>query len=485
MDTDTVAAARRRLSLADTISVIIGIVIGAGIYETPPFVFQNVAGPWWGLAVWAIGGLLCLVGAFTYAELASTYPRSGGDYVYLSRAYGSWVGFLFGWAQLAVIITGSIGMMAYIFADYSARLFNASPESSFVFAAGAVIVCSVVNLRGVFFGKVAQNVLSLSKVIGLLGVAAAGCWLALDGPAVDGLVGIGANAATAEAAVDPGAATRSFALAMVFVLLTYGGWNDAAFVVAEMRDSRRIVPALLLGTMAIAAIYLLVNAAYLSALGFQAARESKAIAADLLEKSFGTWGGKAMSALVMLSALGAVNGLVFAGSRLYTTLGADHSVFAHLARWHPRWKTPANALVVQAAISLAMIAIVGSSLGQESLNWLFTALGMEDVAWEGRRGFDSLIRCTAPIFWLFFLLTSVSLFVLRYQDPHTPRPFRTPLYPLCPLLFSASCAYMLYSAVDYAGRLGLVGGALLLIGVPLYLLSRRAAVAENVAESSI
>jgi APA family basic amino acid/polyamine antiporter len=471
METDTVGAQRRRLSLIDTISVIVGIVIGAGIYETPPLVFQNVGGVWSGLGVWALGGFLCLVGAFTYAELATTYPRSGGDYVYLTRAYGPWAGFLFGWAQLAVILTANIGMMAYIFGDYAAAFFNTGEESSFGYAVGAVVALTVLNVFGVAVGKVAQNILSAIKVVGLCGIVAAAVYLLASGAA-------GGNAENAVAG-SPQTSGGSFAFAMVLVFLTYGGWNDAAFVVAEMRDSRRIAPALILGILAITAIYLAVNAAYIAALGFQGVRDSNAVAADVLTKAFDETGGQAMSALVMISALGAANGLIYTGSRLYATVGADYSIFSALGRWNPTLRSPVYALVAQAVISLLMIAAVGSASGQNALNEAFRWMGMEDLSWEGRGGFDSLLRCTAPIFWLFFLLTSLSLFLLRWKDPHIARPFTTPFYPLSPILFSATCGYMLYSGLNYAGRFGLVGAALLVIGLPLYFLSPRTTVATQ------
>jgi amino acid transporter len=448
--------------LLDTISVIVGIVIGAGIYETPPLVFQNIGGVWSGLGVWALGGLLCLIGAFTYAELATTYPRSGGDYVYLTRAYGPWAGFLFGWAQLAVIMTGSIGMMAYIFGDYAARFSEADEGASFLFAGGAVVVLSAVNVFGVSVGKMAQNFLSAIKVLGLVGIVVAGLYL---------FAGSGSSAGSAEAS-ETGAAGGSLAFAMVLVFLTYGGWNDAAFVVADMQDPRRIAPALILGTLAVTAIYLAVNAAYLAALGLDGVRGSNAVAADVLQQAMGPAGGRVMSALVMISALGAANGLIYTGSRLYATLGADHAVFGALGRWHPRLGSPIYALAAQAVICLLMIAAVGSEFGQSALNRAFGAMGMDDLNWHGRGGFDSLLRCTAPIFWLFFLLTSLSLFVLRWRDPTITRPFTAPLYPLLPLVFTVVCGYMLYSGIDYAGRLGLVGGALLLVGLPLYLISR-------------
>src|SRR6266849_1300384 len=175
-----------RLSLWDAVSIIIGIVIGAGIYETPPLIFKNVHGPWEGLGVWALGGLLSLVGALCYAKLATTYPRSGGDYVYLTRAFGPWMGFLFGWAQLVVIRTGNIGMMAYVFADYATRWWDfgkseprwlSEAQVAFSYALLAVTVLSVLNILGVVFGKGTQNVLTAATVVGLGAILVAGIFL--------------------------------------------------------------------------------------------------------------------------------------------------------------------------------------------------------------------------------------------------------------------------------------------------------------------
>src|SRR5438876_952448 len=259
-----------QLGLWDAVSIIIGIVIGAGIYETPPLIFQNVHGPWEGLGVWALGGLLSLIGALCYAELATTYPRSGGDYVYLTRAFGPWMGFLFGWAQLVVIRTGNIGMMGYVFGDYAVKLFGLDKEWSLACALGAVTVLSVLNLLGVTFGKRTQNLLTLAKVLGLGGILLAG-FLAPEP---------GAAALKEKAPVQV-----SLGLAMVFVLYTFGGWNDAALVAAEQRNRRRnITLSLILGTCAITLIYVLVNAAYLFGLGFEGVRNSDAVAADILKR---------------------------------------------------------------------------------------------------------------------------------------------------------------------------------------------------------
>ncbi|MEX0676414.1 MAG: amino acid permease [Pirellulales bacterium] len=472
MASDSTPAERSAATLStwDTVSVIVGIVIGAGIYETPPLVFGSVGSGTWAMIAWGAGGLLCLNGAFTYAELAGAYPRSGGDFVYLSRAYGSWLGFLFGWAQLAVILTGSIGMMAYVFADYAATLWQFGPATTLVYAVGAVVALTLLNILGVALGKQVQNVLSSAKLLGLAAVVVAG--LAFAAPPEAAAQSVQASAATAPAA---GVTMAALASALVLVFLTYGGWNDAAFFVAEMHEGRRIIKALTLGILIITATYLLVNVAYLRALGWQGARDSHAIAADAMQSAVGPVGARAVAVLVMVSALGSVNGLIFAGSRVYAAVGEDHRVFALLARRGPRFGSPVWSLVVQAGITLGMIVLASSSAGQSLLDAVFAAAGLPAVSWSGRGGFETLLRSTAPIFWLFFLLTSISLFVLRYKEPRVPRPFTAPLFPLCPLLFSATCAYMFYAGVQYAGSLGFVGGTLLAAGLPVYWASERIA----------
>jgi amino acid transporter len=466
---------RAQLSLWDGVSIIIGIVVGAGIYETPPSVFRSVPNPWIGLAVWVVAGMLCLVGALCYAELATTYPRMGGDYVYLTRAYGAPVGFLYGWTQLAAIQTTNIGMMAFVFGDYAVRLWNLQGGSVY-FALLAVITLSLVNVLGIVLGKTTQNILTVAKVLGLGAIIAAGVFWGEPGW-------------TASSPYDHVSITFPmrggwfpllFYGALVPVFFTYGGWNDAAFVAAELRNGRKNIPlALILGTGGVILIYLLVNSAYLFALGFEGARGSKTIAADVLQlplsrwsSEAADWSSKAMCILVMISALGAVNGLIFTSSRIYAALGADHSIFAGLSRWHPKWGSPIWSLATQAAIATIMIITVGSAIGQQTLKELFLRAGLGEVSWEGKSGFDSLLRCSAPVFWFFFLLSSLSLFVLRFKDRGKERPFSVPLFPLLPLIFVATCGFMLYSGINYAKELGLVGGGLLLAGIPLWLISR-------------
>jgi APA family basic amino acid/polyamine antiporter len=443
------------------VSVIIGIVIGAGIYETAPFILSCVSSPAQAMAVWAVGGALSVVGALCYAELATTYPRLGGDYYFLRRAFGPWAGFLFTWSQLTVIMSGSIGLMAFVFADYAVRLSGMDAGTAPLRAAAAIVGLSGANLIGLQSGRRTQNVLTALKALGLTAIV------------IVGFLWPQTRVAPPEAATQTGA---GLGLAMILVLYTYGGWNDAAFIVAEMKDKRRNIPrALLLGTAGVAVIYLLVNAAYLNALGFAGARRSTAIAADVLQGALGNAGARTMALLVIISALGALNGLILTGARIAAAGGADFALFAALGRWHPRRGTPAGAIVVQMVIALGLVLLVGHPIGRSFAGAIVAGLGFAPLQWEGHGGFDTLLKCTAPVFWTFFLLTGLSLFVLRSRDRDLQRPFSVPFYPVVPAIFCATCAAMLYSAVGYAGSLVWVGFAPPLVGFVLFLLFGRAA----------
>lgn len=454
---DASAKPAARLGLWDAVSIIIGIVVGTSIFKTPGMICQNVSGTWEMVAVWALGGVLSLVGAMCYAELATTYPRSGGDYVYLTRAFGSWLGFLFGWAQLAVILTGSIGVMAFAFADYAVPLFKLPNESTAALAIGAVCLLTVINLLGVVVGKWMQNVLSICKIAGLAEILIAGFYVGGDLPL----------------SIEADSHFPGLGLAMIFVLYAYGGWNDAAFVAAEVKDTQRNLPrALIYGIGGISVLYILINLAYVWGLGFEGLRSSYAPAADLLKAALGDHAGRAMSALVVVSALGAINGLVFTGSRVYSTLGEDHRLFSILAKWNHTLGAPIWSLLAQAAISIVLILAVGTETGRTMMDGVLFAMAGKKMPWEQYfGGFDTLVAGTAPVFWLFFLLTGCSLFVLRFRDGHRPRPFRVPFYPITPLLFCATSVFMLYSSLVYAQYLTLLGIVPLALGIPLYILS--------------
>lgn len=448
-----------QLGVWDGVSIIIGIVVGVTIFKAPSLIFSNVAGPWQGMAVWLIGGLLSLIGALCYAELATAYPDSGGDYVYLTEAYGSFVGFFYGWAQLAAILTGSVGAMAYVFADYATAFWKFPSTASVWFAIAAVVGLSVVNILGFSLGKTVQNLLTIAKLIGVMAIVFVGLlWGGHESFSLNKPV-----------------STLSLGTAFVLVLYAYGGWNDAAFVAAEVRDRQRNIPrVLILGTGAVTLIYLLVNAAYLWGLGFEGLRQSETPASALLRTAFGENGSKVMSILVMISALGAVNGVIFTSSRVYARLGTEHPLFTMLGRWHATLNTPVWSILTQSLVALMFIVVVGTPFGQDSVDRLLSGIGLEPVSWQNYGGgFGALVSATAPFFWFFFLLTGLALIVLRRAQPERNRPFRVPLYPFLPLFFCVMTCFMLYSSLAYAKELTLLAGIPLLLGVPLYFVSRR------------
>jgi amino acid transporter len=426
---------KKELSLFDSTCLIVGIIIGAGIYQMAPDVARGASGWQSLLSLWVVGGLLSLCGALGYAELATTYPQEGGDYVYLSRAYGRWAGFLFGWLQLAIVRPGDIAVMAFAFATYARAIGDpfagtSLPHGQQIFAVVAVLVLTTVNVAGVRQGKWVQNSLTTIKAAGLL--------------AIVGVALFASRTSSGPVAVPP----LPPSVALIFVLFTFGGWNEMAFVAAEVKDpNRNILRALVVGTVAVTVLYLLVNGAFLYTLGYAGVANSKAVAADAVATVFPALGGKMISALISLSALGAVNGLIFAGARISYAVGADHRVFRLLGQWHPRTGTPVAALLLQGAIAVALILIFGS--------------------------FVSTILYTAPAVYTFYLASSLAVMVLRAKEPATPRPYRVTGYPFTTLLFATVCGFLIYSSVAYNSRIAAATLAIGLLGLPVYWLSRR------------
>ncbi|WP_051110002.1 APC family permease [Massilia niastensis] len=444
---------RPTLGLREAVAVIVGVVIGAGIFKSPSIVAGLSGSPGAMFALWALGGLVSLVGALCYAELTTAYPHAGGDYHFLQRAYGRSVAFLFGWARFAVITTGSIALLAFVFGDYmqQALPLTVLPAAwgPSVYAAAIIVVLSALNLRGIRSGAFAQTWLTLAEVGGLLLIAVAAAFFVE--PAA-------APLAAAPAATGPPAAAPSFGLAMVFVLLTYGGWNEAAYISAEIRGgARSMIKALTLSVLVITCLYLLVSWAYWSVLGMQGMAASDAVAADVMRVAFGPAGEKTMALLVAVSALTSINATMIVGARTGYAMGCDWRQLERLGQWNGARGTPACAMLVQCVAALLLVG-VGTAFGS---------------------GFKAMVEFTAPVFWLFFLLTGISLFVLRRREPQAPRPFKVPLYPLLPLLFCASCAWMLWSSLSYVYSQSLgglnaawIGVAVLACGLLLLLLLR-------------
>lgn len=437
------------LALRDAVGMIVGIVVGAGIFRTPTLVAANVSSEATALLLWLAGGIVSLIGALCYAELTTAYPHTGGDYHYLTRAYGRPLSFLFVWSRVTVIQTGSVALLAYVFGDYVSQLFSLvfsdksqwfSPEgyAPSIFAALVVVLLTGLNVLGVRQGTRTQNFLTVIEVFSLVLIIIAGLFL-IDTPATQ---------TTAPTQTSTGA----IGLAMVFVLLTYGGWNEAAYISAETNGRRDVARALVFSILLITGLYLLANWAYLRGLGLAGVAGSEAVAADLMQRALGPSGAIFVSLLVAISALTSANATVFTGARTNYAFGRDFRLFRFIGRWHERANSPVNALIVQGVIALVLV-LIGS---------------------QQRSGFQTMVEYTAPVFWFFFFMVGLSVIVLRIREPNVNRPFRTPLYPVLPLLFCASCFYMLRASLAYTGIGALVGLVVLVSGIPVFWLARTA-----------
>ena len=445
MSTENTAAPRQTLSVMDACAMIVGIVIGAGIFKAPSIVAGSVSSETVFIALWVAGGLVSLVGALCYAELGSSFPNAGGEYHFLSRAFGSKLAFLFAWARMSVIQTGAIAAIAFVFGDYASQLWPLGEKGAVIYAVIVVAAVTALNLAGTRESKSLQTVLTSALALAIFALI------------VVGLLHGGTVSAVATPPASPSAPLFS-QLALIFILLTYGGWNEAAYLTAEMQDARRnIVRALLLGILAVTVLYVLLNLAYLNVLGLEGMRNSRAVAADLMQATLGGAGKAVLSVIVMAAAVSTLNATTFTGARTNFALGRDIRMFRALGNWNARTNTPTTALLVQGAVSLALVLLAATTPD----------------------GFETMVAYTAPAFWLFFLLTGISLFVLRRQQPAIANPFRVPLYPLTPLVFCGMCAFMLWSSASYAmsrdaGSIGAqLGIGVLLLGIPLMFIARK------------
>jgi amino acid transporter len=422
----------KQLSISDAIAIIVGIVIGAGIFRTPSLVAANTGDDTMFLVAWILGGVVSLIGALCYAELSTTFPNTGGDYHFLSLAYGKRAAFLFAWARMSIIQTGSIAILAFIFGDYISQVYSLGTYSSVIYAALVVVVLTGLNIAGIRISTLTQKVFTITEVSGALLVVVVGLFVAPAQP--DG---------AAVPSAGPGT-DNTLGLALVFVLLTFGGWNEAAYISAELKSGQRGMVKVLVGSIAIiTVVYLLVNIAFSRALGHAAMARSEAVGVDLMQLVWGSTGVWLIGILVAISALTSVNATIFTGARTNYALGRDFRFIRVLGKWNNQTSGPVNAFLVQGIISLVLI-----SLG------LFT-----------RQGFQTIVEYTAPVFWFFFLLVGIALFVLRRKESTLHRPFRVPLYPLTPIIFCLSSAYLLYSSVMYTGVGALAGIAVLIIGI--------------------
>ena len=448
----------RRLGTFDATMVVVGAIVGAGIFLNPAIVAQRVGTSALVLLAWGLGGVIAFVGALCFAELGARLPRAGGGYVYLRDAFGPLPAFLYGWTQLLVINTGGVAAVAITFASYTADVVGAGEGLIKPLAVGAIVLLSGVNAAGVRFGAWVQNAFTLLKLAALALLVGAGAWLFTSG----GGAGAGVESATSAGAGPPSGLALVLALgtALVAVLFAYGGWQHANNIAEEIREPERRLPlALVVGVGIVVAVYVSANAAYLIALGPEGLAASSAPAADALRAAAGPAGGTAIAVGVACSTFGILNVFIMAVPRVYQAMAADGVFFASVARLSPRTRTPTVGIWIQ-MVWAVVLALSGSYA--QLLDWVI---------------FGD---------WIFFGAIVATLFVYRLRESASANPagsappadavasvpsgaFRAPWHPLLPALFVTAAAFVVLSSVVSNPRNALYGTLLIGAGEPAFL----------------
>lgn len=427
----------RALGLWDASLLVIGCIIGVGIFRTSSSIASLLPSAPAILALWLIGGLLSLSGALCYAELAAMFPKSGGDYVYITAIYGRFLGFLFGWTKLFVERTGTIAVLGYVFAEYLSGVLGYGAGVVRWVATAAVLALTFINTLGIRHGTAVQNLMSLLKILALAAIVLVGLLLR---------AGEGSLLATAPAASST-PLWQSAGVALVFVLWTYGGWTEAAYVAEETRDPERNVPlAIVNGLLATTLLYLVVNAVYLWYVPIEEMPQTRLVASVMMSRALGPIGATVIGAMIACSAFGALNGYVLTGARILYALGQDHALFGALGRLDPRSRVPALALWINAAVAIALI---------------FT------------KTFEQIMTYSTVVISVFFTMAVLGVIALRRREPDRARPYRAWGYPWTPLAYSLVMIGFMADVCWKQPSESLFGFAFLALGVPLYALSQR------------
>lgn len=423
----------RGLGWSEAVSIIVGTMIGTGIFIVPNSIARQVEAPGLVFAVWIVAGVLSLMGALTYAELGASLVKVGGEYVYLRAAYSPLWGFLYGWTQFLVIKTGSIAALASGFAIYLGHFLPLSGVESKVVALTCILVLSAVNLRGVRVGGKVQTVLTALKILIILALALLGFILG------EGTAGHYRPLMPES----PGWNTLShFGIAMVAALWAYDGWNNVNMVAGEVKNPTKNIPrALIAGTFGVMVIYLLANAVYLYILPIGEIERSDRVAARVAEMVVGERGASLISAAILLSILAALNGSILSGARIFYAMASDHLFFRKAASVHERFRVPHVALVLQAGWA-CFLALSGT--------------------------YEQLFTYVMFASWVFYGMTTMGCIFLRRKHPALQRPYKTPGYPLVPIVFGLLATLLTINTLVRAPRESGIGLLLMLSGIPAY-----------------
>jgi len=428
------ASLPRKLGLVDASAIVVGTVIGSGIFIVPGAIARNLPSTWIILSVWLAAGVVSFFGALAFAELGAMMPSTGGQYVYLRESYGPFWAFLFGWVLFLVIRTGSTATLAVGFSLYLSYLFPLSPLLGKLAAAALIALLTWVNYRGVESGALVQNIFTFLKVLGLLLLAL----IAFLGPQ--------AAAFQSAPAMDE-FSWGQLGVAMMACLWAFNGWFAISLVAGEVKSPGRNLPrSLALGLAVIIAIYLLANLAYMKVLPLSEIAATDRVAAVMAERAIGPLGGTFVALTILLSIVGATNGGIMTAPRVYFAQARDGLFFQKLAEVHPRFQTPASAILVQ-GVWAGILALSGSYVRLFSFA-MFAA-------------------------WIFYGMTVAGVLILRHKYPALPRPYKMWGYPVTPFLFAAFSLWLVLNTLVTTPGPSLVAILIISSGIPVYYLWKR------------
>jgi amino acid transporter len=427
----------RTLGLWSSVALVVGITIGSGIFRSPAGIAQKVPNPIVMLGLWVLGGAITLCGALSLAELAAALPETGGLYAYLREGWGRMAGFLFGWSEFVLIRANALGGIAVVFGEYLLRSIGVDPVEHYMVArslsAAAIAFAAAVNIRGATVGAFIVSTATWAKFAAL--ALLAGAAFVLGGSH-------GATPANLTTGTGAPLAIGSMGLAVVSILWAYDGWADLSFASGEVKDPSRNLPkAIILGTVAIIAIYLAANAAYLYVNPVAKVAASRLVAADTMLALFGQAGVVLVSIFVMISSFSSLNGSMLASPRVFFAMADDGLFFKAIARVHPRYKTPHVAIVVAALLGMALVL---------------------------SRSFEALTDTFVLAIWPFYALGVAAIYRLRRIRPDLPRPYRAIGYPIVPAIFVIAVAAFVINALVNEPIPTSITFALILAGIPVY-----------------
>jgi basic amino acid/polyamine antiporter, APA family len=429
---------QRSLSKFDLTMIAIGSSIGSGIFLTPALVAHQLPSLPLIAAVWIVGGLMAMAGALTFAELGGMMPGAGGVYVYLSEAYGPLFGFLYGWAYFLVVNTGGVAALSLAFATYLGYFIPMDHTGLLLTAVGGILFLTVINVLGVKVGGIFADLFTVLKIGGILLLIGAGLFLGHVTP------GEGSTAVPFD-----GSIWNSLALAMVGVLWSYGGWQHASYAAGEAKDPRKTVPfAMVVGAVVVTVLYLAVNIGYAKAMSIPAMGASPRLAADAMESLVGPAGGKIIALAIFISTFGTAGIYTLTAPRIYFAMASDGLFFKKIASVHPRFGTPAAAIIAQTCVALLLIFFWGT--------------------------FENLISYVTFTDWIFFTMAGASVFLFRKRRPDAERPYRTWGYPVTPAFFVLVSGWFVLNTVFTKPVEAAAGLIFLAAGVPAYLWWKRA-----------